>query len=100
MPYYPNGRGIRLKHVSVSVRVRHRVLNERLQMSDVSVSSGGGVSFLGLLTIVFIVLKLTDVIAWSWLWVLAPLWIPSAILLVIAVISLGGWLIYRLSRKK
>ena len=31
------------------------------------------------LLIVFIVLKLTEVIAWSWWWVLAPLWIPVAI---------------------
>ena len=42
-----------------------------------------GIGFLGLLTIVFIVLKLTNVIAWSWWWVLAPLWIPVALLIVI-----------------
>lgn len=35
---------------------------------------GGGVGFLGLLTIVFIVLKLTHVIDWSWIWVLSPMW--------------------------
>jgi hypothetical protein len=39
-------------------------------------SSGGGIGFLGLLTIVFIVLKLTGVIAWSWWWVLSPILIP------------------------
>lgn len=43
--------------------------------------SGGGISFLGLLAIVFIVLKLTNFIDWSWWWVLAPLWIPIAVLL-------------------
>ncbi len=32
------------------------------------------IGFFGLLTIIFIVLKLTEVIAWSWVWVLAPLW--------------------------
>jgi len=42
--------------------------------------------FLGLLTVAFIVLKLTGVIAWSWWWVLSPIWIPTAIVLVIAVI--------------
>lgn len=56
-------------------------------------SSRGGIGFAGLLTIVFIVLKLTGVIAWSWLWVLAPLWI--SVLLVIAlfvvVIAIGAW---------
>ena len=34
----------------------------------------GGVSFFGLLTVVFIALKLTGDITWSWWWVLAPLW--------------------------
>ncbi|QDH93018.1 hypothetical protein SEA_STEPHIG9_72 [Mycobacterium phage Stephig9] len=40
-----------------------------------------------LLFIVFLVLKLTGVVAWSWLWVTAPLWI-AAILLVLSVILL------------
>lgn len=43
----------------------------------------GGVSFCGLLTIVFIILKLCKVITWSWLWVLAPLWIPLGIAVVL-----------------
>ena len=34
---------------------------------------------MGFLTIVFIVLKLTGYIAWSWWWVFAPLWGPFAI---------------------
>ncbi len=33
----------------------------------------------GILAIVFIVLKLTDVIDWSWFWVVSPLWIPIAL---------------------
>lgn len=52
----------------------------------------GGVSFGSLLTLVFIVLKLTGVINWSWVWVLSPLWI-SAILILILVIVLH--IIYR-----
>lgn len=40
---------------------------------DVKVS-GGGVGFGGLLTIVFIVLKLIGKIDWPWVWVLCPLW--------------------------
>jgi len=39
----------------------------------------GGISFAGLLTIVFIVLKLTGTIAWSWWWVLSPLWVSFII---------------------
>ena len=46
----------------------------------------GGIGFCGLLTIVFIVLKLCKVITWSWLWVLAPVWIPAAIAVLILVI--------------
>ena len=42
-------------------------------------SSAGGIGFTGLLTIVFIVLKLCHVIEWSWLWVLSPIWISLII---------------------
>lgn len=52
------------------------------------------VGFLGLLTIVFIALKLVGVIAWSWLWVLAPLWIGFAIWFAI-VFSMLGWIAYK-----
>ena len=41
---------------------------------------------IGLLTIVFIVLKLLNIINWSWWWVLAPLWLPVGIFLIIALI--------------
>ena len=47
----------------------------------------GGVSFLGLLTLLFIGLKLTEYINWSWIWVLSPLWIPMGIALL--VLSVG-----------
>jgi hypothetical protein len=50
-------------------------------------SSSGGIGFAGLLTIVFIVLKLTHYINWSWWWVLSPIWIPFAIVLLILAIS-------------
>lgn len=43
----------------------------------------GGIGFTGLLTIVFIVLKLCGVITWSWLWVLAPIWVSAALALLI-----------------
>lgn len=51
-----------------------------------SSSSSGGIGFAGLLTVAFIVLKLTGYIAWSWLWVLSPIWI--SILLVIGFFAL------------
>lgn len=53
---------------------------------------GGG--FVGLLTILFIGLKLSDKIDWSWWWVLSPLWILSSVVLIIlAAILFGGWLV-------
>jgi hypothetical protein len=55
-------------------------------MSNGSSSSSHGIGFTGLLTIVFIVLKLTHVINWSWWWVLSPLWISLSIVLVILAI--------------
>lgn len=48
--------------------------------------SGGGVGFFGLLFIVFLVLKLTNVIDWSWWWITAPLW--GVILLTIICIAI------------
>lgn len=47
-----------------------------------------GVSGLELLTIVFVVLKLLKKIEWSWWWVLAPAWIPIAIVAVIIVVNI------------
>lgn len=43
---------------------------------------------LELLLVVFIVLKLTGVITWSWWWILSPLWIPLAIALIVTIIFL------------
>jgi len=60
--------------------------------SATATSSSGGIGFCGLLAIVFITLKLTDVIDWSWLWVLSPIWIPLALLVsffVLAAVFVG-----------
>ncbi len=47
---------------------------------------GGGISFLGLLTVVFITLKLCGIITWSWWWVLSPLWISAGLGLVVWIV--------------
>ena len=54
-----------------------------------------GIGFFGLLAIVFITLKLTGYIAWSWWWVLAPLWIPFAIVLAVLMVLFIGVLILK-----
>lgn len=46
-------------------------------------ASAGGIGFCGTLTIVFIVLKLLGKISWSWVWVLAPTWIPAALVIIV-----------------
>ena len=67
-------------------------------MSTKSSSSSGGIGFVGMLTIVFIVLKLIDYIAWSWWWVLSPIWITTITALVFFVIYLA--VMWRLEYKK
>jgi hypothetical protein len=46
-------------------------------------SSSNNVGFTGLLFIVFLVLKLTGVISWSWWWITAPLWGTFALLFIV-----------------
>lgn len=51
-----------------------------------------GVGFFGLLTIAFVILKLCGIITWSWIWVLAPIWIPwvcGAIIITTILLILG-----------
>ena len=62
-----------------------------------NVSTKSGVGFIGFLQLIFIVLKLTGIISWSWLWVLSPIWISVAlyalviiVLLVLSLIVNGG----------
>jgi len=59
-------------------------------MSKTSSSSSSGIGFVGLLTIVFITLKLLDKINWSWWWVLSPILVVIAIIILILI----GALIY------
>lgn len=58
--------------------------------SETKTVRSGGIGFCGLLAIVFIALKLAEIGAvatWSWWWVLSPLWIPLAIVLVITILA-------------
>ena len=55
-------------------------------MSDNNGTNAGGGIFLSLLTILFIGLKLTGHIDWSWWWVLSPIWVPIGLVLVILAI--------------
>jgi hypothetical protein len=60
-------------------------------------SGSGGIGFVGMLTILFVGLKLTGYINWSWIWVLSPVWISALIVLLLW----GALLLpYILDRKK
>jgi hypothetical protein len=63
-----------------------------------SSSSSGGIGFFGLLTIVFIVLKLTGFIDWHWFWVVSPVLIPIIFGLGILIVFIIAW--FTENRKK
>lgn len=48
------------------------------------------VGFLGLLALLFITLKLTGAIAWSWVWVLSPIWIPFVLAIGFFILGVIG----------
>lgn len=55
-----------------------------MQNQNTNVNFGG--LLLGLLTILFIGLKLTGHINWSWWWVLAPSWMPLAFAILVGIL--------------
>lgn len=60
---------------------------------DKPVMVSGGVSLSTALFLIFLVLKLTGNIAWSWWWITCPLWGPTGILVLILIIALIGMLL-------
>jgi hypothetical protein len=65
-------------------------------MANESAKSGGiGIGMI--LFLIFMTLKLTGNIDWSWWWVTAPLWIPF--ILVIGVIGIVVLIAYMASKK-
>ena len=65
-------------------------------MSNTKTETTSGIGFFGLLAIVFIVLKLTNYINWSWWYVLLPIywWIPAVI------VGVGIWVLFEFITKK
>lgn len=56
-----------------------------------------GISLPGVVGIVFVILKLTDEIDWSWWWVTAPFWGPLALTVLLALVFVGT-LTYKASK--
>lgn len=60
-------------------------MKRRLRSMESNTTSTG---FLGWLALLFIALKLTGYLAWSWVWVLAPIWIPICLVLGVFIVWL------------
>ena len=62
-------------------------------------SAGNGIGLGGVLFCIFLVLKLTGHIDWSWWWVTSPLWIPFGIFLGILAVVFGVWAVAQMVQK-
>lgn len=69
-----------------------------MKIANTAERSGMGLS--SVLLVVFIVLKLTDNIDWSWVWVLSPLWIPISLVLTVLVVFSVFWFVAALAGAK
>ena len=58
-------------------------------------NSSSGITFVGMLTILFIGLKLTNYITWSWLWVLSPIWISPIVVILLLILILIFRIIFK-----
>lgn len=70
-------------------RSKKRKRQPKMGNAEQNLVASGGAGCLQILTIVFIVLKLTGTITWSWWLVLAPAWVPFAFA-ALALIAFGG----------
>jgi len=78
---------------------KQKIKTNKIDMSDnnnTTVTSSG-IGFFGLLGVLFIGLKLTGVITWSWVWVLSPIW--GILLVKLFFLALLGVVIFIGSRK-
>lgn len=57
-------------------------------MENSSKGIGCGGFLAALLTVAFVVLKLCNVIEWSWWWVISPLWIYAGLSVIVFIIAL------------
>lgn len=57
-------------------------------MSDSQQVTSGGFGLSTVLFIVFLILKLTNTIDWSWWWVTSPLWISAGLVIIVLLIVL------------
>lgn len=58
-------------------------------MNNKSNNTRNGIGFIGLLTLLFIALRLTNVIDWPWIWVLSPLWVFVCVYAILFVVIIN-----------
>jgi hypothetical protein len=75
--------------MSMDRRPRVRTWHGRWLIGDTARQPTQGINFLGALALLFIALKLTHTIDWSWWWITAPLWMPLAFALGLVATVLG-----------
>ena len=63
-------------------------------------ATSSGLGFGAVLFIVFLILKLTNVINWSWWWVTAPLWIPTGLAIMIFIVTALVIMVKLIKRKR
>ena len=61
-------------------------MNKNKNTGKQTLNSTRGTGFLGMLTLIFIVLKLCGIIHWSWIWVLMPTFLPISLVLVVCLV--------------
>lgn len=57
-----------------------------MSSKDLTTTSSGSIGICTVLFLIFLVLKLCNVINWSWWWVTAPLWLPFALVFAICLV--------------
>lgn len=74
-------------------------MNKNKNTGKQTLNSTGGIGFLGMLTLIFIVLKLCGIIHWSWIWVLMPTLLPISLVLVVCLVLVLRCCILHLFKK-
>lgn len=69
------------------LRTLHQSLRREHQKQHMATKSSNGLGLGTILFLIFLVLKLTGYIDWSWWWIMAPIWIPVAILIGIILVA-------------
>ena len=82
--FLQRGEKLRILPIAKAGGIRRMFLMKKIRHS----ADCGGLDFLDALTLLFIGLKLTGTIDWSWWWVLSPVWISFSVALFLVVVLL------------